>query len=185
MKSLDIAGILVKKPKTVLLIFTVITFLIASNARNLYMESDLSKFLPEEEPTIKLLEYISKEWNIKDTLIIYVESDDVLDPKTLEDIDYVVNKINTYRHDRGEIDGIASETSITSLIKLENSLPPPLGEGKFELPSSENKIMRYVARIGEARKAVLTDDFKASAVILTLSSNADEEEILELSLIHI
>jgi len=179
MKSLDIAGILVKKPKTVLLVYTIIMFLIAFNAKNLYMESDLSKFLPEDEPTIKLLKYISKEWNIGDTLIIYVESDDVLDLETLRDIDYVTNKINPYRHDRGELDGIVSETSITSLIKLENSLPPPFGEGKFEIPSSESKIMKYVARIGEARKTVLTDDYKASAIIFTLSSDADEKEVLK------
>ena len=179
MKSLDIAGILVKKPKTVLLVYTIIMFLIAFNAKNLYMESDLGKFLPEDEPTIKLLKYISKEWNIGDTLIIYVESDDVLDLETLRDIDYVTNKINPYRHDRGELDGIVSETSITSLIKLENSLPPPFGEGKFEIPSSESKIMKYVARIGEARKTVLTDDYKASAIIFTLSSDADEKEVLK------
>ena len=179
MKSLDIAGILVKKPKTVLLVYTIIMFLIAFNAKNLYMESDLSKFLPEDEPTIKLLKYIGEEWNIGDTLIIYVESDDVLDLETLKDIDYVTNKINPYRHDRGELDGIVSETSITSLIKLENSLPPPFGEGKFEIPSSESKIMKYVARIGEARKTVLTDDYKASAIIFTLSSDADEKEVLK------
>ena len=179
MKSLDIAGILVKKPKTVLLVYTIITFLIAFNAKNLYMESDLGKFLPEDEPTIKLLKYIGEEWNIGDTLIIYVESDDVLDLETLKDIDYVTNKINPYRHDRGELDGIVSETSITSLIKLKNSLPPPAGEGKYELPSSESKIMKYVARIGEARKTVLTDDYKASAVVFTLSSDADEREILK------
>ncbi|RLF42887.1 MAG: hypothetical protein DRN18_01515 [Thermoplasmata archaeon] len=179
MKSLDIAGILVKKPKTVLLVYTIITFLIAFNAKNLYMESDLGKFLPEDEPTIKLLKYIGEEWNIGDTLIIYVESDDVLDLETLKDIDYVTNKINPYRHDRGELDGIVSETSITSLIKLKNSLPPPAGEGKYELPSSESKIMKYVARIGEARKTVLTDDYKASAVVFTLSSDADEKEILK------
>ncbi|RLF60914.1 MAG: hypothetical protein DRN25_01625 [Thermoplasmata archaeon] len=179
MKSLDIAGILVKKPKTVLLVYTIIMFLIAFNAKNLYMESDLGKFLPEDEPTIKLLKYIGEEWNIGDTLIIYVESDDVLDLETLKDIDYVTNKINPYRHDRGELDGIVSETSITSLIKLKNSLPPPAGEGKYELPSSESKIMKYVARIGEARKTVLTDDYKASAVVFTLSSDADEKEILK------
>ncbi len=178
MRYPDITEILVKKPKTVLLLFTILTFLIAFNAKNLYMESDLGKFLPEDEPTIKLLKYIGEEWNIGDTLIIYVESDNVLDLDTLRDIDYVVSKINIYRHDKGEIDGIVSETSITSLIKLENSLSPPLGEGKFELPSSENKIMKYVARIGEGRKAVITDDYKASAVIFMLSSDADKKAIL-------
>ena len=178
MASVDIARILVKRPRMVLILYTLLTFLIAFNAKNLYMVSDLSKFLPEDEPTIKLINYISKEWNLGDTLIVYVENDDILDLDTLRDIDHVVEKVNPYRHDNGELDGVVRETSLTTFIKLENSLPPPLGEGRFDLPSSESKIMIYIARMGEARRAFLTDDRKASAIIFMLSRSADKDEIL-------
>ncbi|HEX17142.1 MAG TPA: hypothetical protein ENG60_01825, partial [Thermoplasmatales archaeon] len=96
MASIDIARILVKRPRIVLILYTLLTFLIAFNAKNLYMVSDLSKFLPEDEPTIKLINYISKEWNLGDTLIVYVENDDILDLDTLRDIDHVVEKVNPY-----------------------------------------------------------------------------------------
>ena len=175
---MDIAGILVKRSKLILLLYTVVVFLVAINARNLSMEFSLGVFLPENEPSIAQLDYVMERWKMGGSLIVYVESDDVLSPKTLHDIDYVVNKIDIYRHDKGEIDGIVRVNSITTMLKLENSLPPPLGEGKFQIPTDENKIKKYVARMGEVRKTLVTDDYRASAVIFTLSSDADSTAIM-------
>ncbi|KAA0007495.1 MAG: RND family transporter [Thermoplasmata archaeon] len=175
---MDIAGILVRRSKIILLLYTVVVFIVAINAKNLYMEFDLAVFLPENEPSITLLNYVTEKWNMGSSMIVYVESDDVLSLKTLEDIEYVVNKIDIYRYDKGELDGVVSENSITTMLKLENSLPPPLGEGKFQLPTDENKIKKYVARMGDARKALITDDYKSSAVIFTLSPDVDPEVIM-------
>ena len=173
-----LAKLLVKRPKMVLLIFTVAVFIIGSQATNLYMTSDLSVYLPKGEHTIELLEKVEQQWNLGDTMIIYVESSNVLDPKVLKDIDYVTNAVNTYRHDNGEIDGVISVTSIVSLIKQENSLSPPFGTGKYELPTSEHLIKKYVAQIGDMRKSVLTDDLTATAVTFILTKDADGTAIL-------
>ncbi|KAA0014068.1 MAG: hypothetical protein FE037_02975 [Thermoplasmata archaeon] len=175
---MDIAGILVRRSKIILFLYTVVVFLIAINARNLSMEFSLGVFLPENEPSITLLNYVTEKWNMGSSMIVYVESDDVLSLKTLEDIDYVVNKIDIYRYDKGELDGVVSENSITTMLKLENSLPPPFGEGKFQLPTDESKIKKYVARMGEARRALITDDYKSSAIIFTLSPDVDSEVIM-------
>ncbi|RLF26059.1 MAG: hypothetical protein DRN01_05535 [Thermoplasmata archaeon] len=173
-----LAKLLVKRPKMVLLIFTVAVFIIGSQATNLYMTSDLSVYLPKGEHTIELLGKVEQQWNLGDTMIIYVESSNVLDPKVLKDIDYVTNAVNTYRHDNGEIDGVISVTSIVSLIKQENSLSPPFGTGKYELPTSEHLIKKYVAQIGDMRKSVLTDDLTATAVTFILTKDADGTAIL-------
>ncbi|HEC81866.1 MAG TPA: hypothetical protein ENI42_05540, partial [Thermoplasmatales archaeon] len=174
-----IAKILVKRPKAVLLIFTIAVFIIGSQATNLYMTSDLSVYLPKGEQTTELLEKVEQQWNLGDTMIIYVEGNNVLDPRVLKDIDYVTNTINTYRHDNGEIDGVISVTSIVSLIKQENSLSPPFGTGKYELPTSEHLIKKYVAQIGDMRKSILTDDLTATAITFILTKDADGTTILE------
>ena len=44
----SLAKILVKRPKTVLLVFTVITILVGLQIRNVYMQSDLTAFLPRK-----------------------------------------------------------------------------------------------------------------------------------------
>lgn len=175
---MGLAEILVKRSGIILLVYTIVVFIVAMKAQNLYMETDMMKFLPEDEPSVTLMNYIIRNWNMGDSIIVYVESDDILSPDVLRDIDYVVNKVNTYRHDNGNIDGVASENSITTLIKVENSLPPPLGEGKFELPTDENKIRKYVARMGEWRKTLITDDYKATAIFFTISPCANADQIM-------
>ncbi len=172
------ARMLVYHPKTVILLFTIFTFIIGSQAANLYMVSDMSVFLPKGEPTIELMEKIEKEWSLGSTIIVYVEGNNVLDTNVLKDIEYVTNSVDTYRHDNGEIDGVISSTSLVSLIKQENSLPPPFGTGRYELPSSENLIRKYLAQMGEMRKSFVTDDLKATSIMFILSDKADDEKIL-------
>ena len=46
------AKILAKRPRTVVLIFVIFTILIGSQARNVYMESDFSKYLPQDNSTL-------------------------------------------------------------------------------------------------------------------------------------
>ena len=43
------ARLIVKRPKSVLLIFTFITLIIGIQITNLYMESDFSNYLPEDD----------------------------------------------------------------------------------------------------------------------------------------
>jgi len=47
--SVPLAKILVKRPKTVLLVYTIITIVIGLQIQNVYMQSDLTMFLPEND----------------------------------------------------------------------------------------------------------------------------------------
>ena len=173
-----LAKVLVKKPKTVLLLYTLLTLIVGYQATNLYMVSDLSVYLPEDQPAIKLMKIIDREWNIGPILIIYVEAENVLDIDVLKDMDTVTRQVDPYRHDEGRLDGVISSNSIVSLIKLENSLPPPIGKGRYELPESEYLIKKYVAQIGEGRKSLLTDDLRSAAIVFTLRKGCDGNDIL-------
>ena len=76
-----IAKILVTRPRTVLLAFTLITLLVGFQATNIYMESDLTSFLPASDPTVQLWQKMDEEFQIGSTIIIYVEADDIRDPE--------------------------------------------------------------------------------------------------------
>lgn len=178
MRLSNFAELLVKRPKTVLLVFTIITFMVGSQVANLYMVSDMGVYLPKNEPTVQLLDRIEQEWSLGSTIIIYVEGSDVLDLDVLKDIDKVTQLIDPYRHDEGKLDGVITSTSIVTLIKQENSLPYPFGTGKYELPGSEYQIKRYVAELGNARKTLLTDDLTATAITFVLRNDIDADKIL-------
>ena len=150
MISRAFAKILVKRPKTVLLVFTIFTAIIGSQIQNVYMVSDLTEYLPDDHLSIILWNQINEEFQIGSTIVIYVEADDIRDPYVLREMDRVSNKINTYGLDKGEKDGIFSVRSIASLIKDENAkpyVPGGLGgTGTFEIPEDRNLISRYIAR---------------------------------------
>jgi hydrophobe/amphiphile efflux-3 (HAE3) family protein len=179
----SLAKILVKRPKTVLLVYTIITIVIGLQARNVYMQSDLTTFLPQNDPTLLLWNKINQEFQIGSTIIIYVEADDIRDPYVLREMDRVSTKINTYELDKGKTDGIFSVSSIAQLIKEENAKPVILdglgGTGKYEIPDDSELINTYMARIQSREGVLFLNSYKVAVIIFQLSDNADTNQILK------
>lgn len=184
MNTKTIAKILVKQPKAVVIVFTIITAIIALQITNVYMVSDLTGYLPKDNPSLQLWEEINEEFQIGSTIVIYVEADDIRDPYVLREMDRVSTKINYYDLDKGEKDGIVSAMSIASLIKDENAkpnIPGGLGgTGKFEIPDDRNLISRYIARtlVQEMKGVLFIDTYKVAVIILQLSDEADYLTVL-------
>jgi hypothetical protein len=185
MNTKTIAKILVKQPKAVVIVFTIFTVIVALQIQNVYMVSDLTGYLPEDNPSIQLWEEINEEFQIGSTIVIYVEADDIRDPYVLREMDRVSTKINAYDLDKGEKDGIVSVTSIASLIKDENAkpnIPGGLGgTGKFEIPDDRNLISRYLARalIQEMKGILFINTYKIAVIVIQLSDEADYHVVLD------
>jgi hypothetical protein len=181
--SRSLAKILVKRPKTVLLVYTIITVVIGLQISNVYMQSDLTKFLSPDDPTLQLWNRIDQEFQIGSTIIIYVEADDIRDPYVLREMDRVSSKINIYDLDRGQTDGVFSVTSIASLIKDENAKSPLLNElggtGKYEIPEDPVLITRYMARIQSMEGVLFINTYKVAVIVFQLAENASYHQILQ------
>jgi predicted RND superfamily exporter protein len=121
-----LAKLLVKRPKMVFLLFTVITALIGINATNIYIQSDMSAYLPSDAPTMQLLDEILEEFQMGATIIIYINQVDkvydIRDPKVLSEMDEVIQMIDLNPLDDGE-DGVLLTRSISNYIKEENAKP--------------------------------------------------------------
>lgn len=178
-----LAKLLVKRPKTVLIIYTIITIVIGLQVRNVYMQADLTTFLPKDDPTLQLWSKINEEFQIGSTIIIYIEADDIRDPYVLREMDRVATKINTYELDKGKTDGIFSVTSIAQLIKEENAKPPlPKdlgGTGVYQIPDDPQLINTYLARLQAMQGVIFLNTFDVAVIIFQLSDNADYYQILE------
>jgi len=182
-----LAKLLVQRPRTVILVFTIITLLIGSQATNIYMESNLATFLPPDDPTTQLWMKIDKEFQIGSTIIIYVEADDIRDPEVLKEMDRVSSspKVNKFESDEGKLDGIYSVRSLASYIKKENAKPSVIGglggTGKNEIPDDENLISRYMSRytIQELKGSLFTNTYDVAVILLQLSGDVDYNELLE------
>lgn len=180
------AKLLVNRPRIVILVFTIITIIIGTQATNIYMQSDLAKFLPPDEPTIKLWNKINEEFQIGSIIIIYVEADDIRDPEVLKEMDRVSSssKLNKYENDEGIIDGIYSVQSLAYYIKKENAKPYVLGglggSGKNEIPDDENLISNYMSRytIQGLKGTLYTNVYDVAVILLQLSDTANYDEML-------
>jgi len=178
-----LAKLLVKRPKTVLIVYTIITIIIGLQVRNVYMQADLATFLPKDDPTLQLWTKINEEFQIGSTIIIYVEADDIRDPYVLREMDRISTKINTYELDKGKTDGVFSVTSIAQLIKQENAKPPlPKnlgGTGVFQIPDDPQLINTYLARLQAMQGVLFLNTFDVAVIVFQLSDEADYYQILE------
>ncbi len=186
MNMRPLARILVERPRTVLIIYTIITILIGTQATNVYMESDLSTFLPSDDETVKLYQKIDEEFQIGSVIIIYVEADDIRDPEVLKEMDRVSSSplVNKFESDKGKHDGIFAVSSLAELIKRENAKtdigPETLfGAGTYQIPTDENLIYTYMSRftIQAVKGTLYTDTYDVAVILLQLEENAEYDDI--------
>ncbi len=178
------AKILVQRPRTVLLIFAILTVIIGLQISNIHIESDFTKYLPEDDPTVQIWNRINDEFRIGSTIIILVEQTDryynhVTDVEVLKDMERVSGRINKYDNDKGEIDGVFAIKSLASLIMDAHSDAGYLKE----VPDDQALITDYLQtpEIKKMKGSLYTNTYEYGAVIIQLSENADYDKILSLA----
>ena len=184
----SLATLLVRKPRTVLLTFTIITIVIGIFAQNLYMESNLSGFLPENTPELKDWDKIVEDFHMGSTIIVYIESlikgYDIRHPDVLDEMN-IVCTVDEKELDNGEIDGIVKINSVSNLIKEEHSKNPLIGDlgggGKRGIPSDESTIRTYFSRpsLAAAKGILYTNDYKIAVIFVQISEDADYDKIID------
>lgn len=178
------AKLFARRPKTVLLLFTIFTIFIGSQVTNIFMGSDFAAYLPSDDPTMQLWSRINEEFQIGQTIIIYIDQTDqpyyIRDPKVLTEMDEVKRVIYGKLLIEGEEPGIISVRSLAELIKEENSKPIPQGSGVKEIPYDTSKIYEYMQRftISAVKGVLYTDDYKVAVIIIQLSEDADFDDVL-------
>ena len=188
MNMRSLATLLVRKPRTVLLIFTIITVIIGIFAQNLYMESDLSGFLPPDTPELKDWDKIVEDFHVGSTILIYVEAghmkNGIKDPDVMKEIDRVCSnpRLDIYENDEGIRDGILKIRSISNLVKEENSKPLLKGgNGVKEIPDDIDTISIYFSRtaLSSTKGVLYTNKYDVAVLIIQLTENADYDDVLE------
>jgi hydrophobe/amphiphile efflux-3 (HAE3) family protein len=156
------------------------------------MESDLSMYLPEDDPRLELWDRINTEFHVGQTIIIIVDQTeryhDVREYEVLQEMHKVAHMINPDKVDDGEFDGVVSVRSLAESIKEENNNFPTInslaeGDNGYKIPSNENKnddIGTYLNRdnVKSMKGVLFTDDFKLAVIIVQLSEKANFDEVL-------
>ncbi len=171
------------RPKTIFLMFTILTLLISSQALDIKITSSIEDYLPKGEDTVETLNEIRDEWPI-DSIIIYVDAEDVTKPSVLREMLAVEGAINW---DEGEEDGVVYTASIASFIK-EMSRPNffdalgfnrSIGPGEGKIPERQEGINLYLKFIPDEMKyKFITSDHKNAIIMIMIPKDADQEELM-------
>jgi len=187
-----LAKLFATRPRTVILVFTMLTVLIGSQAQNIYMVSDYTQYLPDDDPTLELWEKINQEFNFGSTIVIFVNQtgladDDIRNYAVLKEMDDLYKVLVENPAGDGEETGIASFRSVSVLIRQENSKPETIpvnkggGHGSFSIPLNQDDIYQYMGRssISSMENVLFTKDKIYAAIIIQLKEDADYDKVLE------
>jgi hypothetical protein len=166
--------LLLKKPKLTILVFTIITILISLQAVNVVITSDIEVYMPSEQPSVQLLNKIRKEWPI-DSLMIYIEADNITSVPSLKEMDSIENALNP---EEGIEDEVVYTASIASLIKDTNANFPIIG--KDEIPNNQqyvNLLLKFIP--DEIKYKLISHDYENGVIILTTTKDADVDTLLD------
>ena len=175
------ASLLAYRPRTIVFLFTVFTILVGSQAANIYMESDLTIYLPKDDPVIELWEEINQEYQIGSTIIILINQegmrfDYVTEYEVLDEMDGIWDILVGNPQRYGKNSGIAFFKSLAQEIKEEHKKATK----QNVIPRDQNLINDYMQKITIANmKGVLyTSDLRYAVIIIQLENDADYEEVL-------
>lgn len=198
----------IKNPVASLVIVTVITLLIGSQALNIEIKANLEVYMPPDDPTVKTLDKVREEWSA-DVVIIYVEAREgynLTNVSVLREMSEVELELDPYGQnpdfdnypsDRGENDSIVFTISISTLIKTLNVTPQLVTEaiahkfpvgiendqteilGTYEIPNQQEVNQIMDQTDPEDLKAIMTEDRKEGVIIFGVRSGADQVELLK------
>jgi len=165
--------ILLKKPKLTIIIFTIITVLISTQALNVIISSDIELYMPSGEPTVETLNNIRAEWPV-DSILIYISADNITNVSTLKEINAMEEALNP---EEGDGDDVIYTASIASFLRDTNKIFPVIGGDK--IPDSQCDVDLLLKLIPDEMKSkFVTPDNKNAIIIVTTKKDVDANDLL-------
>ncbi|MFO8132337.1 MAG: MMPL family transporter [Thermoplasmatota archaeon] len=164
--------LLLKRPKLTILLFTLITLAISTQALNVVISSDIELYMPSDQPTVETLNQIRKEWPV-DNVVIYVSADNVTDVSALKEIDAVERALEP-----DGSNGIEYTASIASFLRNTNAIFPVIGSDM--IPNQQAQVdflLRFIPE--ELKNNFVTPDGKHAVIIIATEKGVDADRLLE------
>ncbi len=184
----SLATLMAKRPRTVILVFAILTIFVGLQAQNLYMETDFSKYLSNDDPNLQLWEKINDEFGLGSTIIVLINQTGagyrINTPEVLKEMDEVYRVLYEYPDSLGKDSGISSIASLSNYIRHENARPEPIGSGGGrgidDIPDNVNDISKYMSRdiIRNLKGILYTNDFNYAVMVIQLKDDADFNNVL-------
>ena len=167
---------IVELRKIILFLVVVITLFLGYQIKNIKIDSDVTHYLPQKDPVVKLFNKIGDEFGANSIAMIAMETDDVFKPAVLTDIADVTEKLNG-------IKGVLSVNSLTDIIDIKKT-KDGLEIGKLiesdALPHTTEEVKRlkkYVYSKDLYEGSIVSKDAKATIIMCRIQESANKVEV--------
>jgi hypothetical protein len=165
----------INHPVIVIIIFLILTIFFALEIPDIEVDSSLKGLIPDNMTSRINLDKIEAIFGGTDAVMIILESDNILNKETLKRAHYFSNELENWE----EIDSVNTPFTIQEISGKEGTLNiedaiNQIPETKKELANLEEKIKNNELIYGN----IISDDFKAMALVGFLKEDIDDNLIL-------
>lgn len=173
---MNFEGFIIKHAKKIIIATTMLVLLCIIPILHIRINPDLESYIPEDIEARVNINKISDIFGAEDNLLLLVESQDILDPASLEQISFLGAELE-------QITGITQVYSLyhaKSITGKDGSLvAQPVIPFDFQAGYNHDSLMHEIRQNDLVYKLLVSEDFKASLIILGTDKSVKDQEMIE------
>ena len=169
-----IYGLIVRRPKMILLLIVLLTAFFAFQARHIQLDSSIESLLPHDDPEKEYYEEIRRLYGSDEIVVIGLVADNVYTSEALKKIGRITEKIR----EMPEVKSVASLSNaqdvITTVAETDTLLVP-------EIPTTASAWEELKGRVADHPvylKNLVSPDGRAAAINVTFLESITDEEFM-------
>ncbi len=163
----------------VIAVFLVLTVFFAFWIKDLKMNTDVITYLSKDDAAVQLFNHLGDTFNQNDVVMVAVESDDVFNARTLQDIDRLTQAFQG-------VDGVSTVLSLANMMDIRKAADGGIEIGRLFEPGSpptapdQIQALRSTVMGNERyRGGIVSANGRTTLIVCQMRSGAQAETILE------
>ncbi len=169
--------LIIKLKIYILIAILIITIFFSYQLKNIQIDPNIAKYLPTNDSTIKLFDYIGETFNGNMVAMIVLESDSIFTNEFLIKLSQITDSISMFK----EVNNVMSLTNITDIKEIKGDIVIEKLINPEELPFDENKmriLKQYIDTNNTYKGSIISNNMKYTMIIIKyepLSGNNENE----------
>ena len=152
----------------------IITLIFAGFASGLIIDDDMTNYLPENDPVVKVFQEVGDLFQGNAVGVVMVEADDIFTNETLQHIDHLTDLCT-------RVEGVSSVVSLTNVMDMRPDgdmlqVERLIEEERVYTDEELADLKEYVMGKDLYRGNLISDDGRFSLLMIKIASDADSKE---------
>ena len=165
--------LVIKHRKIIIFLTILFTLVLGYFLKDLKINPDITSYLPKSDPVVKLYDYIGEEYGGNLLAMIALETDDIFNKETIEQINYLTSQFKL-------LEGVSYVTSLANVLDIkegEEGIEITRLIDEYDLPETPEELQKlktYTVSKDMYRGRLVSTDSKATLIICRLKEGVDK-----------